>query len=116
MERVCDEKSGERRGDQLKMATELIACFRKIFAAQIPPSPQRDQGRTAIFRPKPQRNQGRKGILKSQRSTVTHYKQASSAQAKPSQRSYTIRLKRTALDLTPFALPWPEQVGGAPSA
>jgi hypothetical protein len=28
MERVCDEKSGERRGDQLKMTTPPIACFR----------------------------------------------------------------------------------------
>jgi hypothetical protein len=42
MERVCDEKSGERRGDQLKIATPPVACFRKIFAAQIPPWPQRD--------------------------------------------------------------------------
>jgi hypothetical protein len=49
MERVCDEKSGERRGDQLKMATQPVACFRKIFAAQIPPSPQSDQGRSVIF-------------------------------------------------------------------
>jgi hypothetical protein len=50
MERVCDEKSEERRGDQLKIATNVIACFRKIFAAQIPPSPQRHQGRCALFK------------------------------------------------------------------
>jgi hypothetical protein len=31
MERVCDEKSGERRGDKLKTITEPVACFRKIF-------------------------------------------------------------------------------------
>ena len=49
MERVCDEKSGERRGDHLKIATKLFACFRKIFAAHIPPSPQSDQGSTDIF-------------------------------------------------------------------
>ena len=48
MECVCDEKSGERRGDHLKMTTEPVACFRKIFAAQIPPSPQSDQGRADI--------------------------------------------------------------------
>jgi hypothetical protein len=50
MERVCDEKSGERRGDHLKITTKLIACFRKIFAAQIPPSPQRDQGGSVLFK------------------------------------------------------------------
>jgi hypothetical protein len=50
MERVCDEKSGERRGDQLKIVTPPVACFRKIFAAQIPPSPQRDQGGSALFK------------------------------------------------------------------
>ena len=47
MERVCDEKSGERRGDNLKMTTQAVAFFRRIFAAQIPPSPQRDQGGAA---------------------------------------------------------------------
>jgi hypothetical protein len=57
MERVCDEKSGERRGDHLKITTQAIACFRKVFAAQIPASPQRGQGGT--------------GILKSQRRNVT---------------------------------------------
>ena len=31
MERVCDEKSGERRGDNLKITTQAVACFRKIF-------------------------------------------------------------------------------------
>ena len=31
MERDCDEKSGERRGDNLKMATKVAACFREIF-------------------------------------------------------------------------------------
>jgi hypothetical protein len=51
MERVCDEKSGERRGDQLKMTTKPVACFRKIFAAQIPPSPQRHQGGSVLFKP-----------------------------------------------------------------
>jgi hypothetical protein len=50
-ERVCDEKSGERRGDQLKITTPPGACFRKIFAAQIPPSPQSDQGRAELFEP-----------------------------------------------------------------
>jgi hypothetical protein len=52
MERVCDEKSGERRGDHIKITTKPVACFRKIFAAQIPPSPQRDQGGTGIFKAK----------------------------------------------------------------
>ena len=33
MERVCDEKSGEGRGDHLKITTQAVACFRKIFAA-----------------------------------------------------------------------------------
>jgi hypothetical protein len=50
MERVCDEKSGERRGDHLKIATGWIACFRKIFAAQIPPSPQRDLARCVLLK------------------------------------------------------------------
>jgi hypothetical protein len=50
MERVCDEKSGERRGDQLKITTKPVACFRKIFAAQIPPSPQSNQVGTDIFK------------------------------------------------------------------
>ena len=31
MERVCDEKYGERRGDYLKMTTQAVAFFRKIF-------------------------------------------------------------------------------------
>jgi hypothetical protein len=56
-ERICDEKSGEWRGDQLKITTPPIACFRKIFAAQIPPSPQSDQGRKGISKPEPQRQQ-----------------------------------------------------------
>jgi hypothetical protein len=34
--RGFDEKSGERRGDHLKIATKVIACFRKIFAAKLP--------------------------------------------------------------------------------
>ena len=55
MERVCDEKSGERRGDNLQITTQAVACFRKIFAAQIPPSSQRDQARTAILK-SPRRN------------------------------------------------------------
>ena len=31
MERVCDEKYEERRGDHLKITTQVVACFRKIF-------------------------------------------------------------------------------------
>ena len=50
MERVCDEKSGERRGDNLQITTQAVACFRKIFAAQIPPSPQRDQAKIDIVK------------------------------------------------------------------
>jgi hypothetical protein len=34
--RGFDEKSGERRGDQLKIASKAPACFRKIFAAKLP--------------------------------------------------------------------------------
>jgi hypothetical protein len=34
--RGFDEKSGERRGDHLKIATQPIACIRKIFAAKLP--------------------------------------------------------------------------------
>jgi hypothetical protein len=34
--RGFDEKSGERRGDQPKKITSLIACFRRIFAAKLP--------------------------------------------------------------------------------
>jgi hypothetical protein len=34
--RGFDEKSGERRGDQLTNTTPLIACFRNIFAAKLP--------------------------------------------------------------------------------
>jgi hypothetical protein len=49
-ERVCDEKSGERRGDNRQIITPPVACFRKIFAAQIPPSPQRDQGGAELFK------------------------------------------------------------------
>jgi hypothetical protein len=64
MERVCDEKSGERRGDNLNIVTSLIACFRKIFAAQIPPSPQRDQGRATTFRRPPQRDQSKTEFFK----------------------------------------------------
>jgi hypothetical protein len=38
--RACDEKSGERRGDHLTIATMVSACFRKVFAAQVPELPQ----------------------------------------------------------------------------
>jgi hypothetical protein len=38
--RAWDEKSGEGRGDHLTIATNLPACFRKIFAAQVPELPQ----------------------------------------------------------------------------
>ena len=75
MERVCDEKSGERRGDHLQMTTKVSACFRKIFAVQIPPSPQRDQART--------------DILKSPRRNVTEPGQTSSCQS--SDAIYSIR-------------------------
>jgi hypothetical protein len=34
--RGFDEKSGERRGDHLKTATKVPACFRKVFAAKLP--------------------------------------------------------------------------------
>ena len=68
MERVCDEKSGERRGDNLKMTTQAVACFRRIFAAQIPPSPQRDPAMT--------------DILESPRRNVTQPGQTSSSQAR----------------------------------
>jgi hypothetical protein len=34
--RGFDEKSGERRGDQLQIANNVVACFRKIFAAKLP--------------------------------------------------------------------------------
>jgi hypothetical protein len=86
IERICDEKSGERRGDQRKTTTEPVACFRKIFAAQIPPSPQRDQGRLETFKAQEetrpsksrhlemlelQQHQGRTDILKSPRSHMT---------------------------------------------
>jgi hypothetical protein len=37
--RGFDEKSGERRGDQLKISTKPVACFRKIFAAKLPELP-----------------------------------------------------------------------------
>ncbi len=37
--RACDENSGERRGDHLKIFTQLVACFRKNFAAQVPALP-----------------------------------------------------------------------------
>jgi hypothetical protein len=33
-ERAWDEKSVARRGHGLKIATEVIACLRRIFAAQ----------------------------------------------------------------------------------
>jgi hypothetical protein len=79
MERVCDEKSGERRGDQLKIATEPVACFRKIFAAQIPPSPQCDQGSAAIFTLKPQCDQGSAAIF----TLKLQCDQAGAAVAKP---------------------------------
>ena len=112
MERVCDEKSGERRGDNLKMTTQAVACFRKIFAAQIPPSPQRDQARTNILesprrnatkpgqtswkaqdatrpsqgrhleKPKTQRDQAWTNILKSPRNNVTQPGQTSSSRAR----------------------------------
>jgi hypothetical protein len=49
IERVCDAKIGERRGNALKMATTLIACSRKFLTAQIPQSPQSDQARPSIF-------------------------------------------------------------------
>jgi hypothetical protein len=37
--RGFDEKSGERRGGKLKITTQLVACFRKIFAAKLPELP-----------------------------------------------------------------------------
>jgi hypothetical protein len=49
IERVCDAKIGERRGNPLKMVTTLIACSRKFLTAQIPQSPQSDQARPFIF-------------------------------------------------------------------
>ncbi len=60
------KKSGERRGNHLTIATKVPAFFRKIFAAQIPPSAQRDQGRNYIF--------------KGQRSNATKAEQTSSRQ------------------------------------
>jgi hypothetical protein len=43
--RGFDEKSGERRGDQLKIASKAPACFRKIFAAnRTAVSPHRSDG------------------------------------------------------------------------
>ena len=65
MERVCDEKSGERRGDQLQITTPPVACFRKIFAAQIPPSPQRDQAGIVLLKPR------RKDTKRDQQSPVS---------------------------------------------
>jgi hypothetical protein len=49
--RGFDEKSGERRGDNLKIATTWIACFRKIFAAKLPELPPANPLRTGIFKP-----------------------------------------------------------------
>ena len=69
MERVCDKKSGERRGHHLQMTTQMGACFRRIFAAQIPPSPQRDPGGKASSQRKAKRPRW-KGIFTTKSKTT----------------------------------------------
>ena len=65
MERVCDEKSGERRGDNLQITTQAVACLRKIFH-EIKFLHRRNATKTdwKLSKPNKQRDPVRAGIYK----------------------------------------------------
>jgi hypothetical protein len=73
------QKLEKGAANQLLMTTDCRVCFRKFLAAQLPPSPQRDQGGSAILKtsvPKdarPRTSQHLPNILQRLTRSADHY-------------------------------------------